>query len=226
MKPLVAVVDDEPDIVNLVSLNLEKAGFETKGFADALGLIKFLERRLPDLVVLDVMLPDIDGLEVCRQLKGEPRTAGIPIIMLTAKGDETDRVVGLELGADDYITKPFSVRELVARVKAVLRRGADRGVAQETKVVGSLAIDPARFEVTVSGRKIELTSSEFKILSFLASKPGRVFSRDQILDNLWGREKAVVDRTVDVHIRNLRAKLGKAASLIRNVRGVGYKVQE
>jgi two-component system phosphate regulon response regulator PhoB/two-component system alkaline phosphatase synthesis response regulator PhoP len=226
MKSLIAIVDDEPDIVDLVSINLQRAGFEIKGFGDALAFLKFLERRLPDLVILDVMLPDMDGFEVCRHMKGDARTAPIPIIMLTAKGDETDRVVGLELGADDYITKPFSVRELTARVKAVLRRGLEKGPAAEIRISRDLIIDPAKYEVMLSGRRIDLTSSEFKILAFLASKPGRVFTRDQILDHLWGSEKAVVDRTVDVHIRNLRAKLGRAARYIKNIRGVGYKVEE
>ena len=226
MKSLIAVVDDEPDIVNLVSINLQRAGFEVKGFADALAFVKFLERRLPDLVILDVMLPDMDGFEVCRHMKGEARTAAVPIIMLTAKGEETDRVVGLELGADDYITKPFSVRELTARVKAVLRRGPEKGQAGEIRIARDLTLDPAKYEVMVSGKRIDLTSSEFKILAFLASKPGRVFTRDHILDHLWGSEKAVVDRTVDVHIRNLRVKLGRAARYIKNVRGVGYKVEE
>jgi DNA-binding response OmpR family regulator len=226
MRSLIAVVDDEPDIVDLVTINLQRAGFDVKGFADALTFLGFTDRRLPDLVVLDVMLPDMDGFEVCRHLKSDARTAAIPIVMLTAMGEETDRVVGLELGADDYITKPFSVRELVARVKAVLRRGLDKGRAPEISTVHDLAIDPAKYEVRVSGKKIDLTSSEFKILAFLVSKPGRVFTREQILDHLWGHEKAVVDRTVDVHIRNLRAKLGKAARYIKNVRGVGYKVEE
>jgi DNA-binding response OmpR family regulator len=226
MKSLIAVVDDEPDIVDLVSINLRKVGFEVKGFADGLAFLKFLERRLPGLVILDLMLPDMDGFEVCRHMKGDARTAAIPIVMLTAKGDETDRVVGLELGADDYITKPFSVRELTARVKAVLRRGLEKGQVGEISIARDLIIDPAKYVVMVSGKRIDLTSSEFKILAFLASKPGRVFSRDQILDHLWGSEKAVVDRTVDVHIRNLRAKLGRAARHIRSVRGVGYGVEE
>jgi DNA-binding response OmpR family regulator len=173
-----------------------------------------------------VMLPDMDGFEVCRDLKSDARTGAIPIIMLTAKGDETDRVVGLELGADDYVTKPFSVRELVARVKAVLRRSLERERAGGISTLRNLTVDPAKFEVKVSGKRIDLTSSEFKILALLVSKPGRVFTRDQILDHLWGHEKTVVDRTIDVHIRNLRAKLGKAAGYIKNVRGVGYKAAE
>jgi two-component system phosphate regulon response regulator PhoB/two-component system alkaline phosphatase synthesis response regulator PhoP len=171
------------------------------------------------------MLPETDGFEVCRQIRRSERLAGIPVIMLTAKGDESDKVVGLELGADDYVTKPFSVKELVARIHAVLRRPAG-GEAVRRIALGPLAVDLDKFEVTVEGERIELTATEFKILQLLASKPGRVFTRDQILDHLWGDEKAVIDRTVDVHIRNLREKLGPAASLIKNIRGVGYKVEE
>jgi two-component system phosphate regulon response regulator PhoB/two-component system alkaline phosphatase synthesis response regulator PhoP len=171
------------------------------------------------------MLPDTDGLEVCRRIRKSERLADIPVIMLTARGDEADKVVGLELGADDYVTKPFSVKELVARIHAVLRRpgGAETG---PRIVVGPLVIDLEKFEVTAGGERIELTATEFKILQLLASRKGRVFNRDQILDHLWGNEKAVIDRTVDVHIRNLREKLGEAAALIKNIRGVGYKLEE
>jgi DNA-binding response OmpR family regulator len=221
---LIAVVDDEPDIVDLVSINLVKAGFEVKGFGDAEAFLRFLERHEPALVILDLMLPDMDGLEICKHLRQEKRWASMPIIMLTAKGEEADRVVGLELGADDYVTKPFSPRELSARVKAVLRRKTEPMETREVEIGGTLKIDPDRYEVTVGGKRAELTPTEFKILALLASNRGRVLSRDRILDHLWGHEKAVVDRTVDVHIRNLRAKLGKAARLVRNVRGVGYKI--
>jgi two-component system phosphate regulon response regulator PhoB/two-component system alkaline phosphatase synthesis response regulator PhoP len=171
------------------------------------------------------MLPDTDGLEVCRQIRRSERLAAVPVIMLTARGDESDKVVGLELGADDYVTKPFSVKELVARIHAVLRRpgGSETG---PRIVVGPLVIDLEKFEVAAGGERIDLTATEFKILRLLASRKGRVFSRDQILDHLWGNEKAVIDRTVDVHIRNLREKLGEAASLIKNIRGVGYKLEE
>ncbi|MBP1769405.1 MAG: response regulator with CheY-like receiver domain and winged-helix DNA-binding domain, partial [Candidatus Aminicenantes bacterium] len=174
---------------------------------------------------LDLMLPETDGLEICRQIRRSERLAGIPVIMLTAKGDESDKVVGLELGADDYVTKPFSVKELVARIHAVLRRPAG-GEAARRIALGPLVVDLDKFETAVEGAKVDLTATEFKILQLLASKPGRVFTRDQILDHLWGDEKAVVDRTVDVHIRNLREKLGPAAALIKNIRGVGYKVEE
>jgi two-component system phosphate regulon response regulator PhoB/two-component system alkaline phosphatase synthesis response regulator PhoP len=225
-RALIAVVDDEPDIVHLVSLNLRKAGFEVKGFSDAMTFLRFVERSVPALVILDVMLPDVDGFDVCRNLKAEPRLAGVPVIMLTAKGGETDRVVGLELGADDYVTKPFSVRELVARVKAVLRRRADKTPSGAISIGADLAINPDKYEVLVAGKRVELTASEFRILALLASREGHVFSRDQILSHLWGHDKAVVDRTVDVHIKNLRDKLGKAARHIKNVRGVGYKVEE
>lgn len=224
-KPLIAVVDDEPDIVDLVSINLRKAGFEVKGFSDASTFLKFVDRTVPSLVVLDLMLPDMDGFDVCRCLRGGLRSASVPIIILTAKGGETDRVVGLEIGADDYITKPFSVRELVARVKAVLRRRTEKIPAKRIGIGSDIVIYPEKFEVVVAGKKVALTASEFRILAFLASREGHVLSRDQILDHLWGHEKAVVDRTVDVHIKNLREKLGRAARHIKNVRGIGYKVE-
>jgi two-component system phosphate regulon response regulator PhoB/two-component system alkaline phosphatase synthesis response regulator PhoP len=224
MGGLIAIVDDEPDIVELVSIHLAKAGFKVRGFSDAAALLKFIDRGSPDLIILDLMLPDMDGFDICRRLKGEPRFASVPIIMLTAKGSETDRVVGLELGADDYVTKPFSARELVLRVKAVLRRRTEKEPARKITIGKDLSINPEKFEVLVSGKKVALTPSEFRILAFLASREGHVFSRGQILDHLWGHDKAVIDRTVDVHINNLREKLGKAAGHIKNVRGVGYKV--
>ncbi len=226
MRKLIAVVDDEPDIVELISLALEKAGFETVGFHDSASLLKFLEKRAPDLILLDLMLPDADGLDVCRFIKTKEEWSSIPIIMVTAKTEETDRVLGLELGADDYVTKPFSARELVARVKAVLRRQTPPATLRLVKVNNKLLIDLEKHEVEVEGRKVELTATEFRILSLLASRPGRVFTRSQILDHLWSHEKIVLDRTVDVHIKNLREKLGApAASLIKNVWGVGYKLE-
>lgn len=225
MASVIAALDDEADILELLKVNLQKAGYRFEGFQDADGLFRYLNRETPALLLLDLMLPETDGLEVCRQIRRSERLAGIPVIMLTAKGDESDKVVGLELGADDYVTKPFSVKELVARIHAVLRRPTGRDAARRI-VLGALVVDLDKFEVAVEGAKVELTATEFKILQLLASKPGRVFTRDQILDHLWGDEKAVVDRTVDVHIRNLREKLGPAASLIKNIRGVGYKVEE
>lgn len=225
MAPVIAALDDEADILELLKVNLQKAGYRFEGFQDAEGLYRYLAQERPALILLDLMLPGMDGLEVCRQIRRSEDLAGIPIIMLTAKGDESDKVVGLELGADDYVTKPFSVKELVARVHAVLRRPA-AGESGPKISVGTLVIDLEKHEVTVVGKKIDLTATEFKILQLLASRKGRVFSRDQILDHLWGNEKAVIDRTVDVHIRNLREKLGPAASLIKNIRGAGYKLEE
>ncbi len=222
--PLIAVVDDEPDILELLRLGLARAGFRVEGFPDAGSFWRFLEKEAPALVLLDLMLPDTDGLEVCRILRRREGGADVPVIMLTAKSAETDKVLGLEIGADDYVTKPFSMKELVARVHAVLRR---RTRDEETKkiVVGPLAIDLEKHEVRAGGGPIDLTATEFRILQLLASRRGRVFTRDQILDVLWGHEKVVVDRTIDVHVRNLREKLGPAAALIKNVRGVGYKVE-
>jgi two-component system phosphate regulon response regulator PhoB/two-component system alkaline phosphatase synthesis response regulator PhoP len=222
----VAIVDDEPDLCELVSFHLRRAGFEMQTFLDGRTFLKYLDRHRPDLVILDLMLPDTDGFDICKYLRSNKEFATLPIIMLTAKGDETDRVLGLELGADDYITKPFSVKELVARVKAVLRRLEAPQKIHRLDFGKLLALDFEKHEVMVEGHKIELTSTEFKILGLLALNKGRVFSRDQILDHLWGQEKVVVDRTIDVHIRNLREKLGKAAVLIKNVRGVGYKVED
>ena len=225
MPPVIAALDDEADILELLRVNLQKAGYRFEGFQEAEDLYRYLAREKPSLILLDLMLPDTDGLEVCRQIRKSDELAQVPIIMLTARGDESDKVVGLELGADDYMTKPFSVKELVARIHAVLRRPGG-GEAARRIAVGTLVIDLDKFEVTAEGLKIDLTATEFKILQLLASRKGRVFSRDQILDFLWGNEKAVVDRTVDVHIRNLREKLGAAASLIKNIRGVGYKLEE
>ncbi len=225
MKQQVAVIDDEADIVELISIHLNKAGFDVSGFYDGSAFFDFLRESRPDLVILDLMLPDFNGLDICRMMKKGEETSRIPIIMLTAKGEETDRIIGLELGADDYVTKPFSPKELVARVRAVLRRGSDSTAPQVVKVGGMLRINQARHEVYVNQDKIPLTTTEFRILLLLASKPGWVFSREQILDHLWGREKAVVDRTVDVHIKHLREKLGPAGNMILNVRGVGYKIE-
>lgn len=222
--PLIAVVDDEPDILELLRIGLSRAGFRVAGFPDAGSFWKALEKEAPALVLLDLMLPDADGLEVCRALRRRDGGAGLPIIMLTAKGAEADKVLGLELGADDYVTKPFSMTELVARVHAVLRRPA-RDEGSKTIELGPLRIDPEKHVVLVAGRPVDLTATEFRILRLLASRSGRVLTRERILDALWGNEKVVIDRTIDVHIRNLREKLGEAAGLVKNVRGVGYKVE-
>jgi DNA-binding response OmpR family regulator len=223
---LIAVVDDEPDILELVSLHLKKAGFSVRVFPDAGQFHKSLTGSVPDLVVLDLMLPDADGLDVCKDLKADTRTAHVPVVMLTARGEEFDRVLGLEIGADDYVTKPFSPKELVARVKAVLRRHDKRSTAEIVEIAAGIVMDMNRYEVTVNGRKTDLTTTEFKLLGILAERRGWVFSRDEILSRLWGGEKSVLDRTVDVHVTNLRKKLGKAGRLIENMRGVGYRLSD
>jgi len=226
MNELIAVLDDEPDILELLSVHLKKNRFRVREFPDAESFYRFLHSEVPDLIVLDLMLPDADGFEVCKYLRKTDNLAAVPIIMLTARVGETDKILGLELGADDYVTKPFSPSELVARVKAVLRRREPRKEdVERIDIEGVLSLDPQRHEVSVKGRKVELTSTEFRILQLLASKKGWVFSRDKILDYLWGNEKTVVDRTVDVHIKHLREKLGVAAKLIKNIRGVGYKLE-
>ncbi len=226
MHKIIAIVDDEPDILELVSIHLKKANFKTKDFQDAKSFLKFLKKQIPHLIILDLMLPDADGFEICKFLKKEDRYASIPVIMLTARGDETDKVLGLELGADDYVTKPFSPKELVARVKAVLRREERKEETKKVEIGNILVVDTERYEVFVEGKKVELTTTEFRILQFLSSKIGWVFTRNQILDFLWGDEKAVVDRTVDVHIKHIRQKLGRAAKFIKNIRGLGYKIEE
>ncbi|HPC36572.1 MAG TPA: response regulator [Candidatus Marinimicrobia bacterium] len=225
MNELIAIIDDEPDILQLVVLQLKKNGFRTAGFAGANGFYNFLNEKSPDLVILDLMLPDIDGVEICKQLKSDPKTAKIPIIMLTARSEEFDKVLGLEIGADDYVTKPFSSRELIARVKAVLRRSQPTSGENILKIADGLIIDLEKYIVLANGKPITLTATEFNLLKILAQKPGHVFSRENLLDQLWGEDKIVVNRTIDVHIKNLREKLGEYGRLIRNLRGVGYKLE-
>jgi len=223
-KELIVLVEDEVALHDLLRLHLEKAGYRFEAFAETGPFLKWLKKTKPDLIILDWMLPDADGLEICRFLKNQDDTKTIPVIMLTAKSEEVDRVLGLEMGADDYISKPFSVRELVARVKAVLRRG--KASAVSILKGGSITLDLERHEVWVEEKRVELTAVEFNLLKILLSKKGWVFTRDKLLDLLWSGEKIVTDRTVDVHISNLRSKLGKAGELIRNIRGVGYKFEE
>jgi len=225
MTKLIAVIDDEPDILNLVMLHLKKASFHSNGFLNARSFKDFLKKQVPDLIILDIMLPDDDGFKLCKELRSDERYLNVPVIMLTAKAGEQDKIEGLETGADDYITKPFSPKELVARVRAVLRRSG--AIDDETIVIADmLKIDPERLEVMVGDIPIPLTPVEFKMLHLFASNKGRVFSRENILDHLWGNEKAVTDRTIDVHIKNLRDKLGDAGNLIKNIRGFGYKLEE
>jgi len=224
----ILIVDDEKDIVDLVAYNLEKEGYETLKALDGEKALQMVRTRIPDLVILDLMLPGIQGLEVCKRIRKVPETAAIPIIMLTAKGEEIDKVLGLEVGADDYITKPFSVKELLARVKAVLRRSEARRAADQTEIFEfkGLRIDFKSYEVTVDGRKISLSPTEFRLLKFLSRNPGRVYSREQILDRVWGDDAFVEPRTVDVHVRRLRAQIEKdlnSPNYIVTVRGAGYK---
>jgi two-component system, OmpR family, phosphate regulon response regulator PhoB len=220
---LIAVVEDEKDIAELITYNLGKAGYQTHKVPDGNSFLFALKNSEPDLVILDLMLPGTDGLAVCRQMKSDPKHKGIPIIMVTARGTEADRVVGLELGADDYVVKPFSPRELVARVGAVLRRAETKNAVKEVIRVGQLVIDPNQALVTLRSKPLDLTTTELKILELLGSSLDRVFSRDQIIEYVWGYDKPVVDRTVDVHIMNLREKLGPLADRIRAIRGLGYK---
>ena len=224
-KRTIAVVDDEPDILELISIQLDKNGFKPVTFNDAHELFKFLENEIPDLLILDLMLPDMDGFEVCKYLRARNEYTNLPIIMLTARSEETDKILGLEIGADDYITKPFSPRELIARIKAVLRRGR---TIDDTFITinDDFKINFQKFEVIFHDKIIDLTTTEFKIIRMLAEHKGWVFSREQILDNLGLNEKGVIDRTIDVHIKNLREKLGSGGKYIKNIRGIGYKLEE
>jgi len=219
----ILIVDDEPTIVEVVGLYLQREGYRVVTAADGAAALSLVEQQRPDLVVLDLMLPGLSGLEVTKRLRAG---GALPIIMLTARGEEADRVVGLELGADDYLTKPFSPRELVARVKAILRRTQYQGDATQAIRRGGLVVDPERHEVTWEGEPVSLTATEFRILQFLASRAGRVLSRDDIIDAALGRETAVFDRTIDVHITSIRKKLGKGGEQIETVRGFGYKFRD
>lgn len=226
MEKLIAIVDDERDILNLVSHHLRREGYKTKEFQDSRNFLMYIESIVPDLTILDIMLPGLDGLELCKLLKGKNATVSMPIIMLTAKGTEADVVVGLEIGADDYIIKPFSPRELVARIKTVLRRSSKKETEKEVVQLGDLTINTQRYEVYVKKSKVDLTTTEFKILESLVNGNGRVFTRDQLLKQkrLWGDDKLIYDRTIDVHIKNLRDKLGSSGKMIKTIRSIGYKL--
>jgi DNA-binding response OmpR family regulator len=226
MNELITVVEDEDDIRALVAAGLKKERFRVHEFPDGKAFLSSLRSEKPDLVVLDVMLPDTDGFAICRGMRADRALASIPVIMLTARAEEADRVLGLELGADDYVVKPFSPKELAARVKAVLRRASPEVGRSRLEAAEGLLIDMDTHEAFVQGRKLELTQAEFRLLHLLASRIGWVFSREKILDHLWGDEKNVTDRSVDVHVKHLRDKLGPAGKLIVNVRGVGYKLAE
>lgn len=222
----ILIADDEPDVLQLVSSNLKNAGYNVLKAEDGLAALNMARETLPSLIVLDLMLPEMSGLEVCKVLKKEPTTAAIPIVMLTAKAEEVDRIVGLELGADDYLTKPFSPRELVLRVKSVLRRAGAAGEVTDQLALGEIRIDRSRYEITISGNPVDFTATEFKLLALLIERRGRVQSRDTLLNDVWGYESVIDTRTVDTHVRRLREKLGKWADYIETVRGFGYRVAE
>jgi len=223
----ILIVEDEEDVVDMLTLNLRKAGgFTVATAADGAEGLRKAREELPALVILDLMLPKMPGLEVAKILKSDPGTKHIPIIMLTAKAEEIDRIVGLEFGADDYVTKPFSPREMVLRIKAILRRGSSADGAEEKMTIGAISVDPARHHVTVGGKSVRLTSVEFKLLAMLMKRRGRVQARDRLLNEVWGYESAIDTRTVDTHVRRLRKKLGKAADAIETVRGFGYRLRE
>ena len=219
----VLVIDDEKDLLELVRYNLEKEHLDVITASDGQSGLEIGLKHKPDLVLLDLMMPGMNGLEVCKQLRSDARTSRVPIIMLTAKAGETDKIVGLEMGADDYITKPFSVRELLARVRAVLRRSGPESEKTDVIKRGTLVVDVTQHEVSWAGQKISLTATEFRILEYLAGRPGRVMSRDDIIDGALGRDASVFNRTIDVHITSLRKKLGEGGAHIETVRGFGYK---
>ena len=225
MKTRILVVDDEPDALELIEVNLKAAGFEVVSAANGRVALEKARASMPALVLLDVMLPEVDGLEVCKNLRRDSKTATIPIIMLTARAAELDRVLGLELGADDYVTKPFSPRELILRIKNLLKRGNRAESAQEIHFAG-MVIDRARHLVTFKDKPLELTLTEFKLVTVLAERKGRVQSREQLLKDVWGYNTMIDTRTVDTHMRRLRDKLGDAAKLLDTVRGVGYRFLE
>jgi two-component system phosphate regulon response regulator PhoB len=222
----ILVVDDEPEAVELLEFNLNQAGFDVATAADGAEALKKARASLPGLILLDLMLPEVDGLEVCKMLRRDPATAAIPIVMVTAKAAEIDRVLGLELGADDYVTKPFSPRELVLRIKNILQRGRPADGANDSLRFGELVIDNPRHLVTWKGKSIDLTATEFKLLTVLAERRGRVQSRDQLLRDVWEYNSLVDTRTVDTHMRRLREKLGPASKFLDTVRGVGYRFVE
>jgi DNA-binding response OmpR family regulator len=222
VKSKILVVDDEPDVLDLVTYNLTQAGFQTLTAVDGAEALRKARSAAPDLILLDLMLPELDGLEVCKLLRRDAKTSGIPIIMLTARADETDRVLGLELGAVDYVPKPFSPRELVLRVKKRLEK--ETGAAPKTvHAFGPLQLDVSRHLVTVRDRRVELTATEFKLLALLVQRAGHVQSRDRLLRDVWEYESHIDTRTVDTHMRRLRDKLGPAAKYLDTIRGVGYR---
>jgi two-component system phosphate regulon response regulator PhoB len=219
----ILIIEDETDVADLLTLNLRKAGYKVGTAADGASGLQKARDDGPDFIILDLMLPKMSGLEVCKILKSDTATAHTPILMLTAKAEEVDRIVGLEFGADDYVTKPFSPREIVLRIRAILRRGEK---ADESLKAGPIVIDAARHQVRVNGKQVHLTSLEFKLLRTLMQRQGRVQDRDRLLNEVWGYEAVIDTRTVDTHVRRLREKLGKAGDAIETVRGFGYRLRE
>jgi two-component system phosphate regulon response regulator PhoB len=226
MKQRILVVDDEPDLLELVRVNLAQAGFEVETASGGREALECVRRSAPDLIVLDLMLPDIQGTDVCRELRTDPEFARLPIIMLTARADEVDRVVGFELGADDYVTKPFSPRELTLRVRAILRRRSQQIDEEESLEHRSLRLDSERHRCFVENVEVDLTAKEFDLLKRLMRRPGRVSTRDQLLEEVWGHDVTVTARTIDTHVKRLREKLGNAGAMIETVRGIGYRFCE
>jgi len=220
------VVEDEKDLVELLTYNLEKDGYRVLSEMDGETAMKKIPEKMPDLVLLDLMLPKADGLTVCKTLKSNPKTAHIPVVMLTAKGEESDKIVGLELGADDYVTKPFSVKELLARVRAVLRRFSKAQEGEPVQKFKELTLNRAKHEVVLKGQKLDLTAKEFELLDYFLTHAGRVLSRDVLLNNVWGYDYFGTTRTVDVHVRRLREKLGAYEKHIQTVKGYGYLFKE
>ena len=225
-KERILIVEDDKHISKLVKYNLEKAGFECTVATTGEKALEILDKEPVDLIILDIMLPKMDGFQTCKQIKQEKKLSALPIIMLTAKSEEVDRVVGFELGADDYVVKPFSPRELVLRVKAILRRKKPPEVSQDILGAGRLIVDTTRHKVTVDKKEIELTPMEFKLLVTLMQRKGKVQSRDRLLDDVWDIAADVTTRTVDTHIKRLRQKLGKAGKFIETVRGFGYRFSD
>ncbi len=225
LRARIMVVEDDKDIVELVRYNLEKDGYQVTASGDGATGLAQIRKSPPDLLILDLMLPKLSGLEICREIRRDDRLGRLPILMLTARGEEADRVVGLELGADDYVTKPFSPRELVARVKALLRRVQPPGDEAKLLEIGGLRVDPISYRAQREGRTLPLSTLEFRLLYYLASRPNRVFSRDQLLDAVWGTDRFVTPRSVDVYVRRLREKVERnpeRPEYLKTVRGAGY----
>ncbi|MFT7245124.1 MAG: two-component system alkaline phosphatase synthesis response regulator PhoP [Candidatus Azotimanducaceae bacterium] len=220
----IVVIEDEPDIVEVICYNLQREGYQVSSTTRGDEGLELVRNQSPALVILDLMLPGMDGLSVCQQIKSDPLTHSTPVIIISAKGEESDVVIGLGLGADDYIAKPFSPREMLARVKAVLRRGPLQEEQQKDRIVArNLVIDPGRHEVRAAGELVRLTATEFKLLHQLASQPGRAYTREQLLNRVVGEGVVVVDRNIDVHIRSVRKKLGELGEMIQTIRGIGYR---